>query len=109
MRKEIFVNWKARLFWIAVGILLAWPITHTYHWVAGRNQRREFEALKNLDNLTLRFLENARKGDVSVKRNERGEPVGLIFNLSVNLEAKSSGSEVNLTVRKPGQDEPEGE
>jgi hypothetical protein len=106
MWENIFANWQAALFWVAVGILFGWPIKHLYFWVAGKKQKREFEVLRNLDNLTLRFLENANPGDVSVRRNERGEPIGLYIVCKPQASA-IAGVSVNATVRRQGKDVPQ--
>src|SRR4030042_2937554 len=107
MWENIFASWQAALFWVAVGILFGWPIQHLYFWVAGRKQKREFEVLRNLYNLTLRFLENAKAGDVSVRRNERGEPIGLHIVLKPLSIGATSGFSANVTVRKQGKADPE--
>ncbi|MFI5330487.1 MAG: hypothetical protein ACHQ2F_05545 [Desulfobaccales bacterium] len=76
IRKEVFVNWKASLFWLILGLMIGGLISWEIADISNRETTR-------LLNLTLRSLESSGLG-IKYTYDNKGKPVNLIITGSMN-------------------------
>ena len=64
---------------IAVGAFITWRVSKHYYERAGRELRKESEALRGLVGMILRAMQNA--GLAKIKRDEKGKMTLLVIDL----------------------------
>ena len=67
---------------LIVGAVITWCVAHKYYVKAGEDLRKEASELRKLNVLILRGMEES--GLVKFNRDENGNPVGLVIELSVS-------------------------
>lgn len=76
------------LIFLLLGVFGTWFCAWYYYKKAGDELKLEAKKLRETTSLILAFLENKEHG-ITVKRNEIGEPVGLIVDMSATLKGTS--------------------
>jgi hypothetical protein len=82
-----------------ISIIASWFFSRLFYKKAGDDLRNEAKELRRLNAMILRAMEIA--GWVKINRDERGEPIGFIFELQASAgEIKISGADATLEVRR---------
>ena len=69
-----------------IGVVITWSVTYIYYKKAGDGLRQEADAVRRLTILMIRGMEEA--GWVKYNRDEQGNPVGLVLQLSTHDSIK---------------------
>lgn len=81
---------------LSLGVITTWFFSWYYYKRAGDQLLLESERLRHLLKITLNILED--NGLVKLNRDDKGEPIGRVIELSAAIAARTNTSSIALTV-----------